>query len=119
MSGAPNSSSKDETPKAEAGTWTLISPSGKQWQASNPIRCAAAEQRERVPPEVAMERIIAAIVEGDRDELEADRVRFQSWATSQGLQLRRDDHDDGYFYRGTREAWQAWRAALRIERGDP
>lgn len=46
-----------ETPKPMQGTWTLTAPDGRTWQADSPLRCAANELRERVPAEVAMQRI--------------------------------------------------------------
>ena len=58
-----------DTPKAQKGTWTLIAPDGRQWQAENPIKVVAVEQRERIPAIVATKRIIRAIYE---DELPED-----------------------------------------------
>lgn len=104
------------TEPAEQGVWTLTSPSGRTWQADNPLKCASREQRERVPEHIAMERILAAVKDDLEADAKADRDRFHLWAISKGLNLRRDDHDGGYFYTGAREAWQAWREALRIER---
>lgn len=57
------------TPKAQAGTWTLTAPDGRTWQADTPLRCAAAEQRERVPPDVALARIVRGL---DEPESEAN-----------------------------------------------
>lgn len=54
-----------ETPKSRQGTWTLIGPDGRQWQAESPIHCIRAEQRERVPADVALARILAAADEPD------------------------------------------------------
>ena len=52
--------SKHETPKAQEGIWTLVAPDGRKWQAESPIKVVAAEQRERVPEHVAVERILVA-----------------------------------------------------------
>jgi hypothetical protein len=43
--------------KAMVGTWTLVAPDGRQWKADNPLKCCAAEQRERVPADVALARL--------------------------------------------------------------
>ena len=47
-----------ETPKPMPGTWTLTAPNGRTWQAESPLHCCGAEQRERVPREVAMKRVL-------------------------------------------------------------
>ena len=49
-----------ETPKPQAGEWTLTAPDGRTWKADSPLKTAGYEQRERVPAEVAVERIFAA-----------------------------------------------------------
>ena len=48
------------TPKPQAGEWTLIAPDGRAWKADSPLRCVSAEQRDRVPADVAMARILSA-----------------------------------------------------------
>lgn len=53
-------SADTETPRWQAGTWTLTAPDGRTWQADSPLKCCGAEQRERVPPEVALARIFKA-----------------------------------------------------------
>jgi hypothetical protein len=50
-----------DTPKAQEGTWMLIAPDGRHWEAESPLKCASAEQRERVPAHVAVARIMAEI----------------------------------------------------------
>jgi hypothetical protein len=55
-----------DTPKPMPGTWTLTAPDGRTWQADSPLRCVANEQRERIPPEIALQRIFDAASE-DRD----------------------------------------------------
>lgn len=52
-----------DTPKPQQGTWTLTAPDGRTWQADSPIACVRNEQRERVPAEVALQRIKAAVAE--------------------------------------------------------
>jgi hypothetical protein len=46
-----------DTPKAQKGTWTLPAPDGREWKAESPLRVVGVEMRERVPTEVALERI--------------------------------------------------------------
>jgi hypothetical protein len=69
-----------ETPKPQAGTWTLTAPDGRQWKADSPLKCAGLEQRERVPAAVALERIAAAVQE-DRDA-EAEMRRLLTYAVT-------------------------------------
>lgn len=45
----------------EKDIWTLISPSGVKFTADSPLKCCREEQRTRIPAEVAIERVIAAI----------------------------------------------------------
>ena len=52
-----------ETPKPMNGTWTLTAPDGRTWQADSPLRCVGAEQRERVPEDLALARVLAAASE--------------------------------------------------------
>ena len=47
-----------EHSKPEPGAWLLQSPSGRQFTADSPMRCLLAEQRTRVPADVALARII-------------------------------------------------------------
>lgn len=65
-----------ETLKSMPGTWTLTAPDGRTWQADTPLRCAAAEQRERVPADVAMARVMEAIKPSPEEE--ADEALFQT-----------------------------------------
>lgn len=48
------------TPPAMTGTWTLIAPDGRQWQASSPLKLCKAEMDERVPADIALARIMLA-----------------------------------------------------------
>lgn len=48
------------TPPPQRGTWTLIAPDGRSWEGDSPLRLAAAEQRERVPDQVAVQRVLDA-----------------------------------------------------------
>lgn len=57
-----------ETPKPMQGSWTLTAPDGRTWQADSPMKVIMLEQRERVPPEVALQRITDAVDESDLAE---------------------------------------------------
>ena len=59
------------TPGPMAGMWTLTAPDGRVWQGDSPLRCVAAESRERVPAEVQLQRIFDAASE-DHDWLPID-----------------------------------------------
>ncbi len=52
-----------ETPKPQAGTWTLTAPDGRKWTADSPLRVVAQESRERIPASVALERVLTAAAE--------------------------------------------------------
>lgn len=41
----------------QKGVWTLIAPDGRTWLAESPLRLVSLEQRQRVPAEVALQRI--------------------------------------------------------------
>lgn len=66
--------------KPQTGVWTLTAPDGRTWKADSPLKACGAEQRERVPAEVAIARIFAACDESDiaqpADTLDAARYRF-------------------------------------------
>lgn len=51
-----------DTPKPMQGPWTLKRPDGKFYVADSPIACLRAEQAERVPAQVAVQRIMAELV---------------------------------------------------------
>ncbi len=60
-----------ETPKPQVGTWTLTAPDGRTWQGDSPLKTCGAEQRERVPAEVALQRVFAACDDADLPKLRA------------------------------------------------
>lgn len=45
------------------GTWELRSPDGTSWHESSPIACLRAEQRDRIPAQVALARIYESLDE--------------------------------------------------------
>lgn len=55
----------NRTPPPQSGTWLLTAPDGRTWSADSPLRACAAEQRERVPAVIALDRIHAALAEPD------------------------------------------------------
>lgn len=65
-----------ETPKPMAGTWTLTAPDGRQWQAGSPLRTVSLEQRERVPADVALGRVLAMASEPDFAERHVQLGKF-------------------------------------------
>ena len=74
-----------ETPKPMQGTWTLTAPDGQMWQAESPIRCVSQEQRERVPADVAMARVLAMANEPDFAERHVQLGEFYSAANTDAL----------------------------------
>lgn len=46
------------TPGPMEGTWTLIAPDGRRWEAGSPLKCCSLELHERVPGDVALARIL-------------------------------------------------------------
>ena len=51
------------TPKPAEGAWTLTAPDGSTWTADSPMRCVSAEMNDRVPPLVALARILRSLIE--------------------------------------------------------
>ena len=68
-----------ETPKPMQGTWTLTAPDGRTWHGESPLRCASAEQAERVPATVQLQRILAAVDETREEEIQDMVNRFLGW----------------------------------------
>ena len=50
-----------DTPKPQKGKWTLTAPDGRKWVADTPLKCVGSEQRERIPPSVALEKISSLV----------------------------------------------------------
>lgn len=53
--------------KPQVGIWTLVAPDGRKWEADSPIHCCRDEQKERVPPQVAIERLAEALADTDKE----------------------------------------------------
>lgn len=50
-----------DTPKPMQGTWVLVAPNGREYTGESPILALRAEQAERVPAQVAVQRIMAEV----------------------------------------------------------
>lgn len=57
-----------KTPPPQAGEWTLTAPDGRTWKADSPLKCCGLEQRERVPANVALARIVEEMERFDAEE---------------------------------------------------
>jgi len=71
-----------ETQKQQAGTWILIAPDGRRFEAETPMLCARNELHDRVPASVALERIMAESDDNDIGEYEAQTIgliRERGW----------------------------------------
>jgi hypothetical protein len=58
-----------KTPPPQAGEWTLTAPDGRTWKAESPLKCCGLEQRERVPANVALARIVEEMERFDAEEV--------------------------------------------------
>ena len=57
-----------DTTKPMQGTWKLVRPDGRTYHASSPLACLRDEQQERIPPQVALQRIMDAADEPTQRE---------------------------------------------------
>ena len=67
------------------GTWTLTAPDGQIWQADSPLRCVSVEQRERVPADVALGRVLAMASEPDFAERHVQLGKFYAATNTDDL----------------------------------
>lgn len=74
-----------ETPKPQEGTWTLTAPDGRTWQADSPLRCVSVEQRERVPADVALARVLEVANEPDFAERHVQLGKFYNVGNTDAL----------------------------------
>ena len=70
----------------------LTAPDGRMWQAESPLRCASREQRERVPPDVALARVLAAANEPDFAERHVQLGKFYGAANVDDLVDKMEAH---------------------------
>jgi hypothetical protein len=49
---------KHEDYKPQQGTWKLVAPDGREWEAESPIACVSKEQAERIPATVRLQRLM-------------------------------------------------------------
>lgn len=52
----------------QKGTWTLVAPDGRKWEADSPLAVCGKEQRERIPASLALERIMRALHDEDSSQ---------------------------------------------------
>lgn len=81
-----------ETPKPQQGTWTLTAPDGRQWQADSPLRTVSLEQRERVPADVALGRVLAMASEPDFAERHVQLGKFYEATDTDDLIDKMEQH---------------------------
>lgn len=81
-----------ETPKPMQGTWTLTAPDGRTWLAESPLRACGMEQRERVPPEVGLARVLAMANEPDFAERHLPLGKFYAAANTDDLIDKMEEH---------------------------
>ena len=60
--------------KPMQGTWKLVRPDGRTYHASHPLACLRDEQQERIPPQVALQRIMDAADEPTQREKDMARM---------------------------------------------
>jgi hypothetical protein len=84
--------SEPTTPKPMQGTWTLTAPDGRTWQADSPLLALRAEQRERVPADVALARIMAMVNEPDFAERHVQLGKFYDAKNTDELIDRMEGH---------------------------
>lgn len=85
----------EQTAEPVANTWTLTGPDGRQWKDTSPIRVCAAAQRDTIPPEVALERVMRGMSEeseldemADTERAAFGRFRKPEWEQASHLRLQ-------------------------------
>lgn len=81
-----------ETPKPMPGTWILTAPDGRTWQADSPLRACSLEQRERVPQEVGLARVLAMADEPDFAERHVHLGKFYAATNTDDLIDKMEGH---------------------------
>ena len=69
--------SETTTQKPMGGTWRLTSPDGRHWEGTGPLAACRAEQVERVPPSLQLERVLADEQEVADWMMEKDAARYR------------------------------------------
>ena len=62
------------------------------WQAESPLRCVSQEQRERIPADVAMARILAMVSEPDFADRHAQLGKFYNATDTDDLIDKMERH---------------------------
>lgn len=102
-----------DTEKPMRGTWKLIRPDGRTYHASSPIQCLRTEQTERIPPHVALQRIMeAATSHGDSEMLDWLETNNGAWCGSEKPSERYLYHSADWTKRTLTEAHDL-RSAIR------
>lgn len=100
--------------KHEEGTWILTSPSGKEYLGLSPMLALREEQSARIPADVALNRIYAAIAPTleDKAELDAHMMEVESFAIAFAFYEGRQNGGTKYLVDGMRKAVRA--SALKL-----
>ena len=74
------------------GTWRLVAPNGREWEAESPLHCVRKEMSARVPPSVQLARILAAAEEPDFAERHVQLGTFYAAKNTDELIDRLNSH---------------------------
>lgn len=96
----------DDRYQSQEGTWTLTAPDGRTWTADRPLLTVAKESRERIPPAVALGRLMSAAM-----DTESDVTLAQQAERIAELERRYADASDDY--KGAVERIMQLETALR------
>ena len=75
-----------------SGEWKLTSPDGRTWVAESPILCVRKEQEERIPPTVALARIMKFATESEFAEKHLQLAEFYSAENKEELIDKMERH---------------------------
>jgi len=87
-----------DTPKPQRGIWKLTAPDGRVWRGWSPLNVVAKEQRERVPKQVAIERVLTALTDMSFEELKSKSVEPDPEILALAEDLVKDAEDDLCLY---------------------
>lgn len=108
----------------QEGIWTLTAPDGRQWTGESGLCAAAAEQRERIPPAVQLERIFAEfdLTEGPIPLHPDTEALVQRFAEAMRNKMAKAERKYGYSNLWANSDWmEECRAKLveHLHKGDP
>ena len=81
-----------KTPPPAKGEWRLIGPDGREWRGPSPLSTVSAEMRERVPPEIQLARVMAAVSEPDLADRHLQLGKFYGVSHVDDLVDRMEQH---------------------------